>query len=81
MRDPRRHEGFREPRRQRHEPMLRTQGHGAAAQKTTLLDLVFAVQDFAESDTEVVQVISHLLRTRRVILCGTFAGETIEIGH
>jgi hypothetical protein len=40
----------------------------------TLLDLVQAVQEQTSSDEEVVAVISRLLRTRQVVLCGTFAG-------
>jgi hypothetical protein len=45
--------------------------------RTTLLELVQAVQDSCRSDTEVVAVITHLINTRRVIFCGTFAGAQI----
>ena len=41
--------------------------------RTTLLELVQAVQDQCRSDAEVIAVITHLVNTRRVILCGTFA--------
>ena len=44
---------------------------------TTLLDLVQIVQDHAGSDAEVVAVITHMLRTGRVVLTGTFAGQRI----
>jgi len=49
--------------------------------RATLLDLVFAVQEYANSDEEVVQVISHMLESGRVVLCGNFAGRKLEIGH
>jgi hypothetical protein len=45
--------------------------------RTTLLELVKAIQDVAQSDTEVVAVIRHLVNSRRVVLTGNFAGEYI----
>ena len=45
--------------------------------RTTLLQLVQVVQDQCRSDAEVVAVITHMLNTRRVVLCGTFAGMRI----
>ncbi len=45
--------------------------------RTTLLNLVQAVQDHARSDAEVVAVIAHMLRTGRVVLTGTFAGQRV----
>lgn len=45
--------------------------------RSTLLALVCAVQDYAASDEEVVAIITHLLRTGRVVLGGTFAGERV----
>jgi len=42
--------------------------------RTTLLDLVQAVQDHCRSDAEVVAVIMHMVNTGRVVLCGSFAG-------
>lgn len=41
---------------------------------TTLLQLVQTVQEETESDEEAVEVISHLLASGRVVLCGIFAG-------
>jgi hypothetical protein len=43
--------------------------------RSTLLNLVCAVQDYATSDDEVVAIITHLLNTGRVVLSGTFAGQ------
>jgi hypothetical protein len=48
------------------------------ARRSTLLDLVVAVQDRVRSDDEVVAIVLHLLRTRRVILTGTFKGTRIS---
>jgi hypothetical protein len=45
--------------------------------RSTLLNLVCAVQDYAASDDEVVAIITHLLNTGRVVLSGTFAGQRI----
>ena len=45
---------------------------------STLLNLVQAVQDQTSSDEEVVAVISHMLRTGRVRLCGIFAGKRVD---
>jgi hypothetical protein len=53
----------------------------ATPNRATLLDLVVTVQDFARSDEEVVQVISHMLESGLVVLCGSFAGRKVEIGH
>jgi hypothetical protein len=36
-------------------------------QSTTIEDLVRAVQDEARSDEEVVAVLAHILRTRRIV--------------
>jgi len=49
-----------------------------ASRQVTLLDLVQAVQDFCRSDAEVVAVVTHLVNTGRVILCGNFAGMRID---
>ena len=48
--------------------------------RTTLLNLVQAIQDHARSDAEVVAVITHMLRTRRVVLTGTVAGQRVTDG-
>jgi len=49
---------------------MRTQRKG---RRTTLLELVQAVQDTCSTDAEVIAVITHMINTRRVILRGTFA--------
>ena len=46
--------------------------------QTTLLELVRAVSETTDDDTEVVSTIVHMLRTERVELCGTFRNEPIE---
>jgi len=46
--------------------------------KTTLLDLVQTVGQFAKDDTEIVTVIAHMINSGRVQLCGTFAGAKIS---
>ena len=43
------------------------------SRRVTLLELVQAVQDNCGSDAEVVAVISHLVRTGRVVLGGNFS--------
>lgn len=45
---------------------------------TTLLELVQVVQDSCTTDGEVVAVVTHLVNTGRVVLCGTFAGRRIN---
>ncbi len=42
--------------------------------RTTLLELVCAVQEYADSDREVVAVVMHILESGQVELSGTFAG-------
>jgi hypothetical protein len=42
------------------------------AESLTLLDLVRAVAEFAESEAEVVAVVEHLLESGRVVLAGHF---------
>lgn len=59
----------------------RRPARGRPARRATLLELVVAVQDFADSDDEVVRVITHMLRSGSVVLCGNFAGQQVEIGH
>ena len=46
--------------------------------KTTLLDLVQTVSQFAKDDTETVRVVAHMINRGRVRLCGTFAGAKIS---
>lgn len=52
----------------------RDSGLCTAPRSTTLLALIQVVQEFARSDDEVVAVIASLLRSRQLVLCGTFAG-------
>ena len=47
------------------------------SRRTTLLELVQAVQDNCGSDTEVISVIMHLVNSGRVVLRGNFAGQRI----
>lgn len=46
--------------------------------KTTLLELVQTVGQFAKDDTEIVKVVAHMINSGRVQLCGTFAGAKIS---
>jgi len=43
------------------------------SRRVTLLELIQAVQDNCGSDAEVVAVITHMINTGRVTLCGNFA--------
>ncbi len=45
--------------------------------RSTLLNLVQAVQDYTASDEEAVAIIAHMLSTGRVVLIGTFAAERV----
>jgi len=46
--------------------------------KTTLLDLVQTVNQFANNDTETVAIVAHMINSGRVQLCGNFAGAKIS---
>ena len=46
--------------------------------RTTLLDLVQTVSQFAKDDTEIVAIVAHLINSGRVQLCGNFAGAKIS---
>ena len=46
--------------------------------KTTLLELVQTVNQFANNDSETVAIIAHMINSGRVQLCGTFAGAKIS---
>ena len=48
--------------------------------RMTLLELVQIVQDTTRSDEEVVALISHMIKTGRVVLCGTFANKRLTAG-
>jgi hypothetical protein len=51
----------------------------APARKSTLLDLVQAVSDYATSDDEVVATVAYLINSGKVLLCGNFAGARIDL--
>jgi hypothetical protein len=46
---------------------------------TTLLNLVQTIQEYTESDDEVVAIIAKLINSGRVVLCGIFAGARVRI--
>ena len=43
--------------------------------RTTLLELVEAVAEFAESDAEIVATVVHMVNSGAVELCGNFRGQ------
>jgi hypothetical protein len=47
--------------------------------KSTLLDLVQAINDYATSDDEVVATVTYLVNSGKVLLCGNFAGARIDL--
>jgi hypothetical protein len=47
--------------------------------ESTLLELVKAVSDHAETDTEVVATVVHLVNSGQVRLCGNFRGARFEL--
>lgn len=51
---------------------------GTVTIETTLLELVRAVSETTDDDQEVVATISHILRSGRVRLCGTFRDEPVD---
>jgi hypothetical protein len=53
----------------------------ATPRKTTLLNLVQAVSDYATSDTEVVATVAYLINSGKVQLCGNFAGAKITLPY
>ena len=48
-------------------------------QQTTLLTLVQAVSDYARTDDEIVATVAYLVNSRKVLLCGNFAGAKIDL--
>jgi len=46
----------------------------------TLLDLVNAISDQADSEEEVVATVVHLVNSRQVQLGGSFRGAKIDVG-
>ena len=47
--------------------------------KTTLLDLVQVVSDYATSDAEIIATVVYLINSGKVLLCGNFAGAKITL--
>jgi hypothetical protein len=45
----------------------------------TLLDLMAAVSDYAQSDAELVATVAHLVNSGRVRLGGSFSGAQIDL--
>ena len=50
------------------------------ALNVTMLDLVTAVSEFADSDAEVVATVAYMVNSGSVRLCGNFAGFRIDLG-
>jgi hypothetical protein len=51
-----------------------------ARQVLTLLDLVTAVSEAAESEAEVVATVTHLINTGKIRLVGNFQGADVRVG-
>jgi hypothetical protein len=49
------------------------------ALRSTLLELVAAVADSAETDTEIVATVVYLVNSGRVQLCGNFRGARFDL--
>lgn len=49
------------------------------AHNTTLLDLIIAVSDYAQTEEEVVATVVYLVNSGTVRLCGTFKGASITM--
>jgi hypothetical protein len=47
--------------------------------RSTLLELVEAVSDYAETDAETVATVVHLVNSGRVQLCGNFRGARFDL--
>jgi hypothetical protein len=47
--------------------------------QTTLLDLVTAVSDVANTEDEVIATVVHLVNSGAVRLCGNFRGARIDL--
>ena len=47
--------------------------------KSTLLDLVRTLTSFTDDDREVVSMVTYLVNSGHVRLCGNFAGASIEL--
>jgi hypothetical protein len=49
------------------------------ALRSTLLELVEAVSDYAETDAETVATVVYLVNSGRVQLCGNFRGARFDL--
>ena len=47
---------------------------------TTLLDLVAAVAESAQTDREIVATITHLINSGQIKLVGNFLGADVKVG-
>ncbi len=47
--------------------------------QTTLLDLVKAVSEYADTDAEVVATVVHMVNSGMVTLCGNFRGARFDL--
>jgi hypothetical protein len=47
--------------------------------RSTLLELVKAVSDYAETDAEIVATVVHLVNSGQVRLCGNFRGARFDL--
>jgi hypothetical protein len=47
--------------------------------RSTLLELVEAVSDYAQTDTEIVATVVYLVNSGRVQLCGNFRGARLDL--
>ena len=47
--------------------------------KTTMLDLVTAVSEFAESEAELIATVVHMVNSGAVRLCGSFRGARFDL--
>jgi hypothetical protein len=47
--------------------------------RSTLLELVEAVSDYSETDTEIVATVVYLVNSGRVQLCGNFRGARFDL--
>ena len=55
-------------------------GGGPEQQQTTLLELVAAVAESAETDDEVIATVSALLNSGKVTLVGNFRRADVRVG-
>ena len=51
----------------------------ATTTQLTMLDLVQAVSEYAQTDDEIVATVAYLINSGKVRLCGNFAGAKIDL--